>query len=115
MSVTIYHNPRCSKSRQALDILREKGIEPKLIDYIKKGLELSEIKSLFKKLNIETAHSMIRSKEPEYKEAGLSKDSSNDEIFSALAAYPKLLERPIVVTDDSARICRPPELVKEIL
>lgn len=115
MSVTIYHNPRCSKSRQALEILRAKGIEPKINEYLNNGLQESEIKEIFELLNLTSALPMIRTKEAEFKEAGLSKDSSNEELLAALAKFPKLLERPIVITDKGARICRPPELANEIL
>lgn len=115
MTVTIYHNPRCSKSRQTLEVLRDKGIEPEVIDYINNGSQLSEIKILFKLLNLDSALPMIRINETEFKDSGLSKDSSNEELFDALVQYPKLLERPIVITDKGARICRPPELVHEIL
>lgn len=110
----IYHNPRCSKSRQALEILREKGIEPEVIDYINNGLKPTDIKNLFKVLNINSALLMIRTKETEFNEAGLTKESSNEALLNALTKYPKLLERPIVITDKGARICRPPELVNEI-
>ena len=115
MSVTIYHNPRCSKSRQTLEIIREKNIEPKIIDYINKRIELSEIKEVFRLLNIETVRLMTRTKESEFKDAGLDENSSDEEIFAAIIKFPKLLERPIVITDKGARICRPPELVNEIL
>tara|TARA_R110002072_G_scaffold20745_4_gene75007 strand:- start:457 stop:801 length:345 start_codon:yes stop_codon:yes gene_type:complete len=111
----IYHNPRCSKSRQTLEILHKKGIKPEVIDYIKNTIQLSEINHLFEFLNLKTALPMIRTKEVEFKEAGLSKESSNEELLSALITYPKLLERPIVITNKGARICRPPELVNEIL
>lgn len=115
MTITIYHNPRCSKSRQALEILHNKGIEPEIKEYLKDGFSLEEVRGLYDALVLESALPMIRIKEHEFREAGLSKDSSNEELFSALVKSPKLLERPIVITDKGARICRPPELVNEIL
>ncbi len=115
MTVTIYHNPHCSKSRETLDIIRAKGIEPDIIDYLDEPMGLAELQVLFALLGLENALDMIRTGEPEFKEAGLSKDSTNEEILAAVTIYPKLLERPIVVTDSGARIARPPELVEEIL
>lgn len=115
MSVTIYHNPRCSKSRQALEIIRSKGIEPEVIDYQKEPPGLAELEVLFHVLGLSDAWPMIRTKEPEFKESGLTRDNSNEELLAAITVHPKLLERPIVVTDKGARICRPPELVEEIL
>lgn len=115
MSVTIYHNPRCSKSRQALQILNDNGIEPEVKEYLKDGLTRDEVEALFEALGLDSAHSMIRTKEAEYAQADLSKDSTNSEIFDALLQSPKLLERPIVITDKGTRICRPPALVEGII
>ena len=115
MNVTIYHNPRCRKSREALEIIQSKGIEPEIIDYQEVLLSLAELEVLFALLGLESAMEIIRPKEPEFEEAGLTKDSTNEEILAAVANYPKLLERPIVVTDKGALICRPPELVEDIL
>ena len=115
MSVTIYHNPRCSKSRQALEILNTNGVVPLVKEYLKDGLSLDEVKGLYKALELESALPMIRVKEAEFQEVGLSKESSDDEFLNALVEFPKLLERPIVITDKGARICRPPELATEIL
>lgn len=115
MDVIIYHNPRCSKSRETLEIIQAHGIEPQIRDYIKDGIKLSEIKEIYKNLKLENAHPMIRSKEEEYEIAGLNPFSSNDAIFKAIERFPKLLERPIVMTPKGARICRPPEIVNDIL
>lgn len=115
MTATIYHNPRCSKSRQTLEIIQGKGIEPTIIDYIRNSPDLSELKELFEKLKIVSVLSMVRIKEQEFKDSNLNKDSSNDELLSILAEHPRLLERPIVVTYKGACICRPPELVEDIL
>ena len=115
MTIKIYHNPRCSKSRQALAILQDKGVEPEVIEYLNNPLSNNEATELFETLELDSALPMVRIKEAEFKEAGLSKTSSNGELLAAIAKYPKLLERPIVVTDKGARICRPPELVEDII
>lgn len=115
MIVKIYHNPRCMKSRQALEIIQNKGFDPEIIEYLKEPLSLAELEILYALLELDSPLDMIRTKEPEFKEADISKDSSNEEMIAAITRFPKLLERPIVVTDKGARICRPPELVEEIL
>ena len=111
MTVTIYHNPRCSKSRQALEIIRGKGIDPEIITYLDNPLSLEQLQELFSALKIDSALPMLRLKESE-----LGKDSSNNEILNAIAANPKLLERPIVVSDKGARIGRPTaDVIEDIL
>ncbi|TCS42643.1 arsenate reductase (glutaredoxin) [Reinekea marinisedimentorum] len=114
MKATIYHNPRCSKSRQALALLADKQIETEVHEYLKSPLNSSELTELIKLLGV-NAHDLLRTKEAEYKEAGLSKDSSESEIIAALCNTPKLMERPIVVTEKGARIGRPTEAIEEIL
>ncbi len=115
MSVKIYHNPRCSKSRQALELLKEKGIDPQIMLYLENGISYDEAKDLFQRLNLNAALPMVRIKEPEFKDAGLSKTSSDEELLHGIATYPKLLERPIVITDKGAEICRPPEKIMNII
>ena len=115
MNIKIYHNPRCSKSRQTLELLRSKNIEPEIIEYLAEPPGLAELEILFNLLNIDSAVEMMRTKEPEFKEAGLTKESGNEALLAEITQFPKLLERPIVVTDKGARICRPPELVEELL
>ncbi|MGH1375663.1 MAG: arsenate reductase (glutaredoxin) [Alphaproteobacteria bacterium] len=115
MSVKIYHNSRCSKSRQTLEIIRNKGIEPEVIEYLKDAPSPDDLRTLFQLLKLDSALPMVRIKEEAFTQAELNKDSSNDALLQGVANYPKLLERPIVVTDKGARICRPPELVEEIL
>lgn len=114
MANTLYHNPRCSKSRQAKALLEEKGIEFDIVEYLKTPLSSKELAELLKNLAI-PAHDLLRSKEAEYKEQGLSKESSDKDIINAIAAAPKLLERPILVTAKGARIGRPTEALLEIL
>ena len=115
MTVKIYHNPRCSKSRQTLEILRSKGIDPEIIDYLHAPPTLCALKALMDALELDSALPMVRTKEPEFKESGLTKESDNADLLAAITQYPKLLERPIVVTEKGARICRPPEVVEVIL
>ena len=110
----IYHNPRCSKSRQALGLLKENGEDPDIIEYLRKPLGQAELTDLLKKLKI-PAHDLLRTKEDEYSELGLSPDTSEEDILTAIALNPILLERPIVVKGRKAVIGRPPELIEDLL
>jgi len=115
VSVTIYHNPRCSKSRQALALLEKRGIRPRIIEYLVTPPTEAELKSLLKRLGI-TPRELLRTKEEEYKKAKLDKpDVSDAEIIRALVKYPRLMERPIVVNGDKAALGRPPENVLKII
>ena len=111
---TIYHNPRCSKSRNTLALLQENGIEPDVVLYLESAPTASDIHALLQKLGIAAA-GLVRKGEAEYKEAGLSADSSEDALVAAMAAHPKLIERPIVVRGDRAVLGRPPENVLDLL
>ena len=110
----IYHNPRCSKSRQALQLLKENGEEPDVIEYLKKPLNQTELADLVKKLKI-SAHELHRKKEDEYNELGLSSGTPEEDILTAIAINPILLERPIIVKGRKALIARPPELLEDLL
>ena len=110
----IYHNPRCTKSRQSLALLRENGTEPEIIEYLKTPPDAPALRGLLKKLG-KAAHEILRTKEAEYAAASLSPESSEAEILTAIAAYPILLERPIIVKGNRAVIGRPPENVKALL
>ena len=114
MSVDIYHNPRCSKSRQTLEILTQRNINPRVIKYLETPPNIDELKNLMILLGITQVREMMRTKEALYKELGLA---SADEatLLTAIAKHPKLLERPIVVSNNKAKIGRPPEQVIEIL
>ncbi len=115
MTTTIYHNPRCSKSRQTLDLLRQNGAEPEIIEYLKTPPTIAELKSLLAKLGLKPRE-LLRTKEPEYKAAGLNNPELSDaEILRAMVDHPKLIERPIVVHGNKAMLGRPPERVLEIL
>jgi len=115
MSVSIYHNPRCSKSRQTLAILNEKGIEPEIIEYLKDAPTAETLKDILDMLGLEPRE-LMRKGEAEYKENNLANDAlSRDELIQAMVDFPKLIERPIVIKDGQARLGRPPEQVLEIL
>jgi arsenate reductase len=112
---TIYHNPRCSKSRQTLALLQEHGVSPQVIEYLKTPPSQDELKELQQKLNLPIAH-MLRTKEKEFSQAGLNAPGVSDDIIrKALAEHPILLERPIVTCGDKAVIGRPPENVLALL
>lgn len=113
--VKIYHNPRCSKSRETLALLRDRGIEPTIIEYLKTPLSTDELRSLFQAANLQVREAM-RTKEKEYKDLGLDDENLSDEdLLVAIAKHPRLMNRPFVVTEKGARLCRPTELVEEIL
>jgi arsenate reductase len=111
--VTIYHNPRCSKSRETLALLREHGVEPEIIEYLEAPPTKKRLRELAKMLG--DAHALLRAKESPYKALGLSRDSSMQDIVDAIAEHPVLLERPLVVCGSNAAIGRPPEAVLQIL
>lgn len=113
MRVTIYHNPRCSNSRRCLEIIREEGFEPTIIEYLQHPPSAVELERLVGKMGA-SARDVIRTKEAEYAELHL-KDATDAALFKAVAAHPILLNRPIVVTDKGAKLCRPPELVHDLL
>ena len=115
MQVTIYHNPRCSKSRQALELLKERGIEPEIVEYLKTPPDREILKRLLKLLHLRP-RDLMRKHEPGYKDAGLDDPGLSDEdLISVLIQHPILLERPIVVSGAKAVVGRPPERVLEIL
>ncbi|MEH6585597.1 MAG: arsenate reductase (glutaredoxin) [Halioglobus sp.] len=111
---TIYHNPRCSKSRTTLALLAEQGIEPNVVLYLDTSPDADEIRSLLKKLGINAAQ-LVRRGEDDYKSQGLAKNSSEDELVAAMASHPKLIERPIVVHGNRAVLGRPPENVLDLI
>jgi arsenate reductase len=114
-SVTIYHNPRCTKSRQALALLEQRGIKPKVIEYLVTPPTEAELKRLLKLLGI-SPRELLRTKEEEYKQAKLDKpDVTDAEIIRAMIKYPRLMERPIVVAGNKAALGRPPEIVLKII
>ena len=115
MSVQIYHNPRCSKSRQALKLLEEQGIEATIIKYLETPPDRAELSHILDLLGLEPRE-LMRKKEKEYKALGLDDPGlSRDQLIMAMVEHPKLIERPIVVRDDRAALGRPPEQVLEVL
>jgi arsenate reductase len=115
MSVVIYHNPRCSKSRQTLKLLQDRGLKPRVIEYLKTPPNKQELEKLLDKLDMEP-RDLIRKKEKAYQETGLDDPTINkDQLLQAMIDHPILIERPIVVTDKKAVLGRPPENVLEII
>jgi len=113
--ITIFHNNRCSNSRGALQILRDKGIEPNIVDYIATPLTAAELSELVAHVGV-PVRDLLRTKEAAYKEQGLDNPAVTDaQIIMAVAQHPILLNRPIVVTPKGAALCRPPEKVLELL
>ena len=113
--VTIYHNPRCSKSRQTLELLRDRGIEPEIVEYLKTPPSAAELDEVLGMLGIEPRE-LARVKEADYKAAGIDDPSlSRDRVIELMVAHPIVIERPIVVSGKRAAIGRPPEQVLEIL
>ena len=114
-TVTIYQNPRCSKSRETLKILESQGIEPEIVDYLKDPPTEETLRTLVRLLGI-APRELVRHNEPEFRQAGLDNPSCSDNvIIRALARFPKLIERPIVVNGSKATLGRPPENVIKIL
>ncbi|MEQ8587082.1 MAG: arsenate reductase (glutaredoxin) [Thalassobaculaceae bacterium] len=115
MTVRIYHNPRCSKSRQTLALLRENGVEPEIVEYLKTPPSAKELDALLTAMALEPRDAMRR-KEAPYKELGLDDATlDRDALVKAMAENPILIERPIVSKDGKAAMGRPPEAVLEIL
>lgn len=115
MTVKIYHNPKCSKSRQTLALIRERGIEPEIVEYLKTPPSPEELKRIIDQLGIAPAE-LLRTGESEYRELGLDRDDVDDTaVIEAMCKHPRLMQRPIVVAGEDARIGRPPEAAAEIL
>jgi arsenate reductase len=115
MTVTIYHNPRCSKSRETLALLEEKGIAPHIVEYLKTPPSAAELKAILKALKLKP-RDLMRKGEPRYAELGLKdRDLDDDALIALMVANPILIERPIVVSGKKATIGRPPEKVLAIL
>jgi arsenate reductase (glutaredoxin) len=113
MRVTIYHNPKCSNSRRCLEIIRAAGFEPTIIEYLQFPPSRPELERLIGKMGI-GVREVVRAKEPIYAELDLQA-AGDAALLKAIAAHPILLNRPIVATDKGAKLCRPPELVRDLL
>ncbi|MEH6436050.1 arsenate reductase (glutaredoxin) [Massilia sp. DD77] len=115
MVITIYHNPRCSNSRGALEAIRAAGHAPAVIEYLSQPPSREALRRVIADAGL-TVREAIRSKEAIYGELGLDKPELDDEaLLDAMVAHPALINRPFVVTPKGTRLCRPPELVQEIL
>ena len=115
MSVTIYHNPDCGTSRNTLAMIRNAGIEPEVIEYLKNPPDRATLKELIERAGL-TVRAMLREKGTPYAELGLTEASLSDEqLLDAMLAHPILINRPIVVTPLGVRLCRPSEVVLDIL
>ena len=115
MNVTIYHNPLCGTSRETLEILRDSGAQPKIVEYLKAPPSREELKRLYDCAGI-SPRDGLRSKELLAEELGLTRpDVSEDEILDAMIEHPVLINRPLVETDKGVRLCRPQDVVREIL
>jgi arsenate reductase len=110
----IYHNPRCSKSRQTLELIRKAGVEPEIIEYLNDIPSEKELAALVKMLGI-SPEALLRKGEDDYKERFKGQELTDAEWIAAMVAYPKLIERPIVVKNGKAVLGRPPEKVLELL
>ena len=114
MPTTLYHNPRCSKSRQTLELLQQNDIEPRVVKYLETPPDAEQLRQIIRMLGI-SAHELLRKKEAEFKMAGLDQSELDDDtVIEAMMQYPKLIERPIVVHNGKAMIGRPPEKVLTI-
>jgi arsenate reductase len=115
MSVEIYHNPRCSKSRQTLALLQDQGIDPEVVEYLKTPPDKTTLEGILGMLGLEPRE-LMRKKEKEYKALQLDDpELTRDQLIEAMIANPKLIERPIVIQNGKAAIGRPPEKVLDIL
>lgn len=115
MTIKIYHNPRCSKSRQTLQLLNEHDVEPEIVEYLKTPPSREELESILNMLGLQP-RDLMRKKEKEYKKAGMDNpDLDRDALIQGMLEYPKLIERPIVIKDGKAILGRPPELVLDLV
>ncbi|GAB7259515.1 MULTISPECIES: arsenate reductase (glutaredoxin) [Dickeya] len=115
-SVTIYHNPRCSKSRETLTLLQQQGIEPEVVLYLDTPPDAATLTRLIKQLGFNSARELMRRKEELYRELNLADDTLTEaQLIEAMVTHPKLIERPIVVANGHAKLGRPPEQVLDIL
>ena len=113
-TIQIFHNPRCSKSREALNILQEQNVSVEVIEYLNGDLKKSTLESVLKKLKI-SAFDLLRKGEDDYKNFVKGKELSENEVVGLMIQYPKLIERPIVINGDKAIVGRPPSLVLDLI
>jgi len=113
--ITIWHNPRCSKSRDSFKLLEEKGLDAEVVKYLDEVPNKEELQEMLKMLGMSSAQELMRTKETVYKELNLKEETSEDKLLEAMIANPKLIERPIVIRGSKAVIGRPIEKVVELL
>lgn len=114
MDIVIWHNPSCSKSRQALELLKERGHAPTVRQYLKDPPSAAELRAVLKKLGAKDPHALVRTKEALYAELGVA-SMQGDAVLEAMAENPRLIERPVVITKKGARVGRPTEAILEVL
>ena len=115
MSVTIYHNPRCSKSRETLALLEQNSVTPSVVEYLKTPLNHEQISQLLEQLGFSSARQLMRTKEDAYKALNLKEETNESVLINAMVDNPKLIERPIVQNNGKAALGRPPENVLSVL
>lgn len=115
MSVTIYHNPRCSKSRETLALLEQNNVTPNVVEYLKTPLNHEQISQLLDQLGFSSARQLMRTKEDAYKALNLKEETNESALVNAMVENPKLIERPIVQNSGKAALGRPPENVLSVL
>jgi len=114
-AVTIYHNPQCSTSRQALKIIQDRGITPTIVEYLKTPLSKDQLKALIAKMGVPVKDVVRWKQKDEVAAAGIGESSSDEALLDAMAKFPTLMNRPIVVTDKGAKLCRPSDVVASLL
>jgi arsenate reductase len=114
MSITMYHNPRCSKSREALQLLQDRGVSPQIVEYLKTPPDAATLRDILARLGLRP-RDLMRTKESVYKELGLAEVEDDDALIRAMVENPILIERPIVVSDGKAALGRPPEKVLDLV
>ena len=115
MSVTVWHNPRCTKSREAVKMLEESGTEATVVKYLDKEINVEELKKILKMLGFSSAREWMRTTEAVYKELGLKDVTDEEKLIEAMAQNPKLIQRPVIIKGDKAIIARPSSLIEAFL
>lgn len=115
MTITIYHNPNCGASRNVLAILKEKGLAPRVIEYLKTPLTREELKTLVARMGVDVKDVVRWKQKDEVAAAGIHEASGDDALLDAMVKFPILMNRPIVITPKGAKLCRPSDTVAEIL
>jgi arsenate reductase len=114
MTLVMYHNPQCSTSRQTLALLRQHGVEPHIVEYMKTPPDVETLRAIAKALRLDSPRGMMRTKEAEYTDLGLADEDDPETLLQAMHDHPRLIQRPVLVNGPRARIGRPPEAVLEI-